>query len=177
VRASGRWSKKLDHLLEACAKAAPGERSERDYALCAEAVSRGLSQEAVWERVQQVGKFAEKGRKYFDTTWTNAQGSLAAKGDDGQTERTAARDHDPRDLAEEFQTARQALGSPLRFWQDSLWMWSAGRYVQLSEGQVLNALVSHLSRSISGVTQRVAADVRMHVKAQAAIEMGRTPPC
>ena len=44
-----------------------------DFALCCHAVREGLDQEAVWREVQEVGKFAEGGLRYFDLTWENAE--------------------------------------------------------------------------------------------------------
>jgi hypothetical protein len=66
------WPEALGPLLEACATAPKGERSERDFRLCAVADRLKVPAEAVWERVKSVGKFAEKGRRYFERTWRRA---------------------------------------------------------------------------------------------------------
>lgn len=64
-------------LLAASATAQNGQRSERDFALCTYAVRHRLARESVWDRVEGVGKFAERGRDYFDRTWTNAEATVA----------------------------------------------------------------------------------------------------
>jgi P4 family phage/plasmid primase-like protien len=63
----------LNDLANACNLAPVTERSERDYHLCCWAVRQGLDPEAVWAEVADVGKFGERGREYFDRTWTNAE--------------------------------------------------------------------------------------------------------
>ena len=63
----------LNRLIADCQTASVGNRSERDFALCAHAVRRRLSKEVVWHRVKSVGKFAEGGRPYFDRTWDKAE--------------------------------------------------------------------------------------------------------
>ena len=66
----GSW---LDRLIADCRTARKGKRSERDFALCSEAVRRGCSADEIWAQVADIGKFAESGRNYFDTTWNSAQ--------------------------------------------------------------------------------------------------------
>ncbi len=63
---------KLDELIEACRAADDGTRSERDFALCAEAVRRGWQPDGIWDRVKGISKFSERGRDYFDATWAAA---------------------------------------------------------------------------------------------------------
>jgi hypothetical protein len=65
-KAAGNW---FDKLLADCGSVANGERSERDFALCAAAYRRGFSADEIWNRVSGIGKFAESGRQYFDRTW------------------------------------------------------------------------------------------------------------
>ena len=50
----------------------PGTRSETDFAVCCYAIREGVAADEVWSRVQSVGKFAQRGRSYFDITWENA---------------------------------------------------------------------------------------------------------
>jgi hypothetical protein len=50
-----------------------GQRSEVDSSLCITAIQVGMGKEAVWQQVQGIGKFAEAGRRYFDTTWDDAE--------------------------------------------------------------------------------------------------------
>ena len=64
---------KLNELAAACAIAPVGSRSEVDWALVCVAVEKGFPREEVWEAVQNVGKFAEAGRRYFDRTWDRAE--------------------------------------------------------------------------------------------------------
>jgi hypothetical protein len=62
----------LADLVAACRIAPPGTRSENDFAVCCYAIREGITADEVWLRVQSVGKFAERGRSYFDLTWENA---------------------------------------------------------------------------------------------------------
>lgn len=64
---------KLAELVAACVIAPAGSRSETDFSLCCYAIKNGIDKEEVWGRVEQVGKFAEQGRRYFDVTWENAE--------------------------------------------------------------------------------------------------------
>jgi P4 family phage/plasmid primase-like protien len=56
----------LNGLINACNAAPVGERSERDWNLVCWAVEHGVNRETLWEQVQNIGKFAEAGRRYFD---------------------------------------------------------------------------------------------------------------
>ncbi len=49
------------------------DRSKADWALLCWCIRRGIDRELLWEQVQDVGKFAERGRDYFDLTWSNAE--------------------------------------------------------------------------------------------------------
>lgn len=69
---------KLAELVAACAIAPAGSRSETDFSLCCYAIKNGIDKEQVWGSVEQVGKFAEKGRRYFDVTWENAEFEVRA---------------------------------------------------------------------------------------------------
>ena len=64
---------KLNELIAACSISPAGSRSEADFALCCFAVRNGIAKEHVWSLVQQIGKFAEAGERYFDRTWENAE--------------------------------------------------------------------------------------------------------
>jgi hypothetical protein len=62
----------LDEAILRSRLAKQGARSEADFAVCCEAISRGVDKEALWQLVQNVGKFQEAGREYFDRTWDKA---------------------------------------------------------------------------------------------------------
>lgn len=64
---------KLDELLAASSIAPPGSRSEADFALCCYAIRHGVPRDELAKRVESIGKFAEQGTRYFDTTWANAE--------------------------------------------------------------------------------------------------------
>jgi len=64
---------KLSEFVAACSVAPCGSRSEADFALCCYAIKNGIDNETVWAMVEQVGKFAEQGRRYFEVTWGNAE--------------------------------------------------------------------------------------------------------
>jgi hypothetical protein len=67
---------KLGGRINRCAVAEPGARSEVDFALCCYAIRKGFSADDIWHQVQNVGKFAEAGRRYFDLTWNRAEDSV-----------------------------------------------------------------------------------------------------
>jgi hypothetical protein len=69
---------KLAELVAASAIAPAGSRSGADFSLCCYAIKNGIDKEAVWGSVEQVGKFAEQGRRYFDVTWENAEFEVRA---------------------------------------------------------------------------------------------------
>ena len=71
---AGTW---FDRLLSDCATAENGQRSEKDFALCAQAVRHGFTGDEIWARAGHVGKFAESGRDYFDRTWQRATEAAA----------------------------------------------------------------------------------------------------
>lgn len=64
---------KLAELVAACTIAPPGTRSETDFSLCCYAIKNGIDKEQVWGQVESIGKFAEQGRRYFETTWGAAE--------------------------------------------------------------------------------------------------------
>jgi hypothetical protein len=64
---------RLNDFINRCAVAEVGGRSEVDFALCCHALREGIDKEEVWRRVSEVGKFGERGRKYFDLTWKVAE--------------------------------------------------------------------------------------------------------
>jgi hypothetical protein len=63
----------LAELVAACAIAPAGSRSEADFAVCCYAIRNSIAKDDVWTEVEQIGKFAEQGRRYFDVTWENAE--------------------------------------------------------------------------------------------------------
>lgn len=79
----------LADLIAASSIAPVGARSEADFAVCCDAIRNGLSKEEVWTQVEQVGKFAEQGRRYFDLTWENAEYDVRASKLDKLEKRTA----------------------------------------------------------------------------------------
>jgi len=64
---------RLAELIAASAIAAPGGRSEADFAVCCFAVRNGIDKEDAWRQVESIGKFSEQGRRYFERTWENAE--------------------------------------------------------------------------------------------------------
>ncbi|HEY0983321.1 hypothetical protein [Schlesneria sp.] len=66
-------SDRLNELVATCSLAPPGLRSEADFGLCCFSISKGIGKEHVWSLVEDVGKFAEQGRRYFDVTWDKAE--------------------------------------------------------------------------------------------------------
>lgn len=83
-------SDKLAQLIAASGIAAPGQRSEADFAVCCYAIRSGIASDDVWAQVESVGKFAEQGRQYFERTWENAEYEVRA-GLHANIERSMAR--------------------------------------------------------------------------------------
>jgi hypothetical protein len=71
----GRQGRLID-LINRCNVA--DDRSRADWRLCCWAISQGLDKEEVWQQVCEAGKFAERGRSYFDLTWDKAQDKVRA---------------------------------------------------------------------------------------------------
>jgi hypothetical protein len=69
---------KLAELIAAAMIAPAGSRSEADFAVCCYAIRNGVSKEEMWSRVEQIGKFADGGRRYFDVTWSSAECEVRA---------------------------------------------------------------------------------------------------
>ena len=61
----------LNEKVFACGTAA--DRSAADFHLCCWAIEKGVSKDEVWAKCQDVGKFAERGASYFETTWSRAE--------------------------------------------------------------------------------------------------------
>jgi hypothetical protein len=72
VRAGTKKQELLYRKVNACAAVDPGQRSERDWNLICFAIEKGVDREELWQLVASVGKFAERGRDYFDRTWEKA---------------------------------------------------------------------------------------------------------
>jgi hypothetical protein len=67
----------LANLLNVCAVA--NDRSDADFHACCWALEEGVDKEAVWAEAKDVGKFAERGRPYFDLTWKKAEAKVRVK--------------------------------------------------------------------------------------------------
>jgi P4 family phage/plasmid primase-like protien len=65
---------KLSELVNACAAAPVGTRSQADWRLVCTAIEKGWPRSDVWAAASTVGKFAERGEAYFERTWTKAEG-------------------------------------------------------------------------------------------------------
>lgn len=86
-----RNSQFLASLVNDCLTAPEGERSEFDFRLCCEAVEHGWDKSEVWDAAAGVGKFAERGREYFDRTWIKAESHTRQKIYDQKAGEVAAR--------------------------------------------------------------------------------------
>jgi hypothetical protein len=74
TRLTRRDRDRLAHLVHKCQTAQ--DRSKADWALVCWCIRRGIDKEMLWEQVQQIGKFGDRGREYFDLTWSNAEEHL-----------------------------------------------------------------------------------------------------
>jgi putative DNA primase/helicase len=82
---------RLNDLINACAVADVGERSERDWALLCWAIENGVDPTFLWGQLQAIGKFAEKGEPYFARSWKQAQLHTRVKIYDRMQRKAAAR--------------------------------------------------------------------------------------
>jgi hypothetical protein len=64
--------KHFNRLLAECAAEGVPDRSSRDFRLLKYALDCDLDQEEVWSIVEDISKFEERGRSYFDSTWDAA---------------------------------------------------------------------------------------------------------
>lgn len=69
---------KYERLLAHCEDPPDDDRSRADFALCCEAIRTGRAKNEVWVEMQHVGKTRDRGRRYFEATWT-AAASAASK--------------------------------------------------------------------------------------------------
>lgn len=69
----------LEKKVAVCSLAPVGQRSELDFNLLCWAVECGVRKGDLWTRVQDIGKFAERGRQYFEDTWDKAEEGTRAK--------------------------------------------------------------------------------------------------
>ena len=99
-RISSSKADKLAELVAACAIAPAGTRSETDFAVCCYAIRNGIAKDDVWAQVEQTGKFAEQGRRYFDLTWENAEYEVRAATLDKLQKRVAPKPGPARSLME-----------------------------------------------------------------------------
>lgn len=72
------------------------DRSRADYALCCWAVENDINKEDLWQEVQSRGKFAERGRGYFDMTYDKAAVATPKPPGSGKAE------HPPVAICENF---------------------------------------------------------------------------
>ena len=82
----------LNRLILICGTAT--DRSQADFALVSHAIEKGVPKETLWPMVEAVGKFAERGREYFDRTWNNASEHTQEQLLDGAIERGRSKQAD-----------------------------------------------------------------------------------
>jgi hypothetical protein len=156
---------KLGDYVNACAFAE--DRSRADWKLCRWAADQGLDKEVVWGHVKDVGKFAERGRDYFDLTWDKAEakarwrvlnrhrmsepsrnGTKKGAGPPaGAPDRPLEADDDPHRLARLFAADFRAADWPtLRNWQEDFYVWDQGAYRALPPNEVRGLLTQRIKR-------------------------------
>jgi hypothetical protein len=70
----------FERLLDDCRSPGDGDRSRADFNACCWAIRNGIGQEFAWEKLKNVGKTADRGWKYFDDTWENAEEEVRRNG-------------------------------------------------------------------------------------------------
>jgi putative DNA primase/helicase len=171
--AIGRW---LDDLLADCATVPDGQRSERDYALCAAAVRHGCDAEEIWQRVANTGKFREGGHRYFEATWQKAAKAVAETPGTASNKVNAAK-LDPGDEARAFLESSQLDGVfRLRFWRGTWWRWARGSYRECDAGEVRAILLRKLDTGYHHLGMTTTSNVLDHMKAHAILASERQPP-
>lgn len=101
---------KLSDLINCCGTAE--DRSHADFDLCCFAIKAGIPQGDVWSQCQDVGKFAQRGDKYFQDTWDKA--TLKVKDNTFvRLEQRSAKLSDFQDHASESDSLpRKLIGTP-----------------------------------------------------------------
>jgi hypothetical protein len=66
----------FESCIEKCQYANKGTRSEADFNLCCTAIKLSFDKEYVWSIVGRFPSFEEKGRRYFELTWSKAEGEV-----------------------------------------------------------------------------------------------------
>lgn len=163
---------RLDSLIYDCVAAEPGARSEADFALCCWAIEEGQEPNELWAKVEGVGKFAEAGRRYFETTWQAAAAHTREKiyrlAKEKAEKKQAAKDappttgtgddsneapDDPHRLAR-LNLERYAAatgGRTIKLWRDAWYVWKRGAYRKISIGE----LRAKITRSIKDEFDRL----------------------
>jgi hypothetical protein len=76
---------RLNLAISASESANCGHRSEPDFAVGCEAIRCGVDKEQLWSQVQDIGKFKEAGKDYFDRTWEAASAEVRLQTYERQT--------------------------------------------------------------------------------------------
>lgn len=153
-------------LLNAASLATVGTRSEADFALIAYAVENGMAEADVWSKVQNVGKFQERGEAYFNATWEAAQKRT--------TDKASRQESDSADIPEyasimamtDLGNARLALdhyGANLRYvtnWRR--WIHWTGVYWQPVDSATIEKKYIHplVSKIMPGMAGKIRDDDR-----------------
>ena len=87
------WPQELNTLVEASPDA--DDRSKAEFRVCCRAIELGVAPEAVWRRMQSVGKMAERGRPYFDRTWRSAVSHVSRQAHSRRLDEPAHTDAEP----------------------------------------------------------------------------------
>lgn len=119
-----------------------GERSEVDFGVLCDLIRADVNADKAWELVQDKSKFAERGRDYFDTSWSNAVGTVQKlnSGRAGRGELELLEPDDPLVAARRFCNTRYqtAEGGALIYHMGDFYVWN-GRCFDVCEADRLRA--------------------------------------
>jgi P4 family phage/plasmid primase-like protien len=168
-----RKDKLSEYVLE-CSIAT--DRSAADWALVCWAIEHGVDKEAVWSEVNHIGKFADRGREYFETTWAKAASCTQEKIYKGAEKRVGKSDADVDDEGEEdgpdrLSTAEisDAICTDEHFAQDGggkLYYFHNGRYCARGAEHVRGLVKKHLRKikRQDDWSTRLAAEVVEYIR-------------
>jgi hypothetical protein len=68
----------FEKLLRECESPRDDDRSAADFSLCCRCIEKGVGKAWAWQKLQSIGKTAERGAAYFEQTWTKAEAKVKA---------------------------------------------------------------------------------------------------
>lgn len=133
-----------------------GQRSEADYHLIITAIKRKWDKEQLWSDIRHSGKFAERGREYFDRTWDKAARAAA-----DQASKLCISRHEGRDDIANGRRLVWEHGDVIRWvelWQK--WLVWDGRRWNVDESCQIDAMTKEVMERLYGDAEEICNRVK-----------------